>query len=385
MFPPQRGTANALEDLRGETSIAELCRKEGRPDSMYCALAVWSLLAFYSFLESRSVPRLLVSTGLLICAFYAKQTASMFLPLLCTAGLLLLRTTEQRLKSLLGAMGIAAMSAILASPHYWQNAIVSVSDANDLVWAVKYSYRDMLGVEGIVLSTWLACLLMLVVERKHKWLIPTAIVGIYALAVGTATSVKFGSAVNYFDEFLIAAIMLVAASLPAIASAWIGPRIVALGFASTLLCSYIALLIHVQVGPNLYQPSLRMNDPNLMAIQRYFAAKSSSVLVADLADNGFPVFLPTRVAFATFDLTGAAAAAGHFYLAEVHGAIRSGVICYAVTRRAWATDTGKDYESSFPYWATWAPASLRVLLPQFEWQADFGDLVLLHNPVCLAS
>jgi hypothetical protein len=358
-----------------------------RPDSMYCALGIWSLAAFHSFLASRSVPRLLASVTLLVCAFYAKQTAIMFLPLLCIAGLLCLRTNVQRLTFLLGAATVAGISAILAPPHYWQNAMVSVANGIDLLWALKSTYRPLFGVHGLLMGAWLTCLLLLLFDRKRWWLIPTAVVSVYAFGVGVTTSVKWGSAVNYFNEFLIAGIMLVAASLPAIASAWIGPRIVALAFGSTLLFSYITLLVHAQVGPYLFRPpDPQMNDPALLALQRYFADRPSSGLVADLALNPFVVFLPTRVAFATFDLTGTAAATGRFDLAEVQKAIQSGLICYAVTYRALATGTGDDYEKRFPFWtATWAPPILRVLLPLFEPLGEYGDLVLLHNPMCPAS
>jgi hypothetical protein len=358
-----------------------------RPDSMYCALGIWSLAAFHSFLASRSVPRLLTSTALLVCAFYAKQTAIMFLPLLGIAGLLYLQTNVQRLTFLLGAAAIAGIGAILAPPHYWQNATVSVASGVDLVWALKFPYKLLLGIHGIPLTAWLTCLLLLLFDRKRWWLIPTGVVSVYALGVGAALSLKWGSSVNYFNEFLIANIMLVAASLPAIASAWIGPRIVALGFSSTLLLSYIAILGYAQVGPYLFRsPDPQINDPALLALQRYFADRPSSGLVADLALNPFVVFLPTRVAFATFDVTGPAAATGRLDLVEVQRAIRSGLICYAVSYRAWATDTGQDHEkrSSFRN-APWAPPILRLLLPQFEPLGEYGDLVLLHNPVCPAS
>jgi hypothetical protein len=358
-----------------------------RADSMYLALAIWSLAAFHSFLASRSVSRLLASTALLVCAFYAKQTALMFLPLLGIAGLLCLRTNVQRLTFLLGAAAIAGIGAILAPPHYWQNAIVSVSNGIDLVWALKFTLKPLFGIHGIALTAWLTCLLLLLFDRKRWWLVPTAVVSVYALGVGVATSVKWGSGVNYFNEFLVANIMLVAASLPAVASAWIGPRIVALGFSSALLLSYMALLADAQVGPYLFRsPDPQTNDPALLALQRYFADRPSSGLVADLAHNPFVVFLPTRVAFATFDVTGSAAATGRLDLAEVQRALRSGLICYAVTYRAWATDIGQDYEKRSAFrTAPWAPPLLRVLLPQFEPLGEYGDLVLLHNPVCPAS
>jgi hypothetical protein len=360
-----------------------------RPDSMYCAFLIWSLAAFHSFLASRSVPRLLASTALLVGACYAKQTAVMFLPLLGIAGLLCLRTNVQRLLTfLLGAAAIAAISAILAPHYYWQNAIVSVANGIDLGWALKYAYKPLFVFYGIALTAWLTCLLLLLFDdRKRWWLVPTAVVSVYAFGVAVTTAVKWGSGVNYFNEFLIADIMLVAASLPAIASAWIGPRIVALGFGSTLLLSYMALHGYAQVGPYLFRsPDPQMNDPALLALQRYFADRPSSGLVADLALNPFVVFLPTRVAFATFDLTGTAAATGRLDLAEVQRAIRSGLICYVVTKRAWATDTGQDYEKRSPFrTAIWPPPILRVLLPQFEPLGEYGDLVLLHNPVCPAS
>jgi hypothetical protein len=197
---------------------------------------------------------------------------------------------------------------------------------------------------------------------------------------------KYGASINYYHEYLIFAIILIAASLPAIASAWTGQRTIALCFASALLCSYVLILGLTQALPVLWWSTPRIDDPDLVAIQRYFATNPSSGLVADLAHNGIGAFLPTRIAFATFDVTGTAAAAGRFDLALVHKAIRSGTICYAVTRRTWATDIGKHDKDRFPWWASpWAAPVLRDLLPQFEQQAEFGNLVLMRNPVCPTS
>jgi hypothetical protein len=141
-----------------------------------------------------------------------------------------------------------------------------------------------------------------------------------------------------------------------------------------------------QARPVLWWSAPRIDDPDLVAIQRYFATNPSSGLVADLAFNGIGAFLPTRIAFASFDVTGTAAAAGHLDLALVHKAIRSGTICYAVTRRTWATDIGEHDRYRFPWWASpWAAPVLRHLLPQFEQQAEFGNLVLMRNPVCPTS
>jgi hypothetical protein len=57
-----------------------------------------------------------------------------------------------------------------------------------------------------------------------------------------------------------------------------------------------------------------------------------------------------------------------------------------VTKRAWATDTGQDDEKRSPLrTAIWPPPNLWVLLLQFEPLGEYGDLVLLHNPVCPAS
>jgi hypothetical protein len=358
-----------------------------RPDSMYCALLIWSLAAFHSFLATRSVPRLLAATAFLVGACYAKQTAVMFLPLLGIAGLLCLRTNVPRLLTfLLGAAAIAGISAILVPSHYWQNAIVSVANGIDLGWALKYTYKPLFVFYGIALAAWLTCLLLLLFDRKRWWLIPTAVVSVYAFGVAVAAALKWGSGVNYFNEFLIADIMLIAASLPAIASAWIGPRIVALSFGSTFLLSYMALHFYAQVSPYLFRaPDPQMNDPALLALQRYVLDRPSGGLVADLALSPFVVFLPTRVAFATFDLTGTAAGTGRLDLAEMQNAIRSGLICYAVTKPAWATDAGQGREKRPPSrTAIWPPPILWVLLPQFEPLGEYGDLVLLHNPVCPA-
>ena len=352
-----------------------------RPDSMYCALGLGAVLAFYRFLLTRAARWLLTSTVFLLCAFYAKQTAIAFLPLLCAAGLLCLRTTAERVAFLLGAAAMTAVSIVLAPPYFWQNCAVGLAHGVDVRWAMERAYWPLLSIHGVVLAAWLPCLL--VVLGRKRWLYPIAVLSAYALAVGTALGVKYGSDVNYYDEYLIAAIMLVAASFSAIASAWVGQRIVALCFASALLTSYAAHIVQTQVISYLWRSNLRIDDRSFVAVQQYFAARPSSGLVADLADNGLGVFLPTRVAFASFDVIGDATAAGHFDLTPVHEAIRSGAICYALTRRAWATDIGPGYKKRFPWWASpWAAPVLRDLLPRFERQVEFGEFVLMRNPIC---
>src|SRR6185312_7143507 len=150
---------------------------------------------------------------------------------------------------------------------------------------------------------------------QRRWLFPTALLGIYALVLGTALGVKYGSDINYYNEYLIFAIILIAASLPAIASAWTRQRTIALCFASALLCSYVLILVLTQARPVLVWSTSRIDDPDLVAIQRYFATNPSSGLVADLAENGISVFLPTRIALVPFNVIGTAAATGRLDLA----------------------------------------------------------------------
>ena len=356
-----------------------------RPDSLYLALLIWAVFAFHRFLVAPSASGLLPSMALLLCAGYAKQTGFAFLPLLCTAGLFCLRAAKQRVVFLLEAGVIVALSAALAPPHFWQNSAVGLASGIDLRFAIEHVYRPLLLRDSLVIAVWLPCLLLALLGQR-RWLFPTALLGIYALVLGTALGVKYGSDIHYYNEYLIFAIILIAASLPAIASAWTRQRTIALCLASALLCSYVLILVLTQARPVLVWSTSRIDDPDLVAIQRYFATNPSSGLVADLADNGIGVFLPTRIAFAPFDVTGPAAATGHFDLALVHKAIRSGTICYAVTRRIWATDIREHDRNQFPWWASpWAAPVLRDLLPQFEQQAEFGNLVLMRNPVCPTS
>ena len=106
--------------------------------------------------------------------------------------------------------------------------------------------------------------------------------------------------------------------------------------------------------------------------------------MADFADNGIGVFLPTRIAFATFEVTGTAAATGHLDLASVRRAIRSGTICYALTQRPWATAVRQGNDERLPWYVSpWAAPVLHELLPLFEQDAEFGDLLLMRNPVCV--
>jgi hypothetical protein len=320
--------------------------------------------------------------ALLLCAFYAKQTAIAFLPLLCIGGLLCLRTTKQRLVWLLGAVVMAGLSATLAPPFLWQNSEVGLANGIDFRWAIQRVYWPLLYRHGMVAATWLPCLLLVWLDQK-RWLFPTALLSIYALGVGSAAGVKYGSDVNYYNEYLVFAIMVITATLPSVALAWTGHRSVALWFASALLCSYALILLAEDV------PALRwgagtvhINDRNLLAVQRYLGSRPGG-LVADLADNGIGVFLPTRIAFASFDVAGSAAATGHLDLAAVRQAIRSGKICYALTRRSWAIASEQGDDERFPYWADpWAARVLRDLLPLFERDAAFGDLALMRNPVC---
>ncbi len=349
---------------------------------MYVAFVIWAVFAFHRFLMAPTASRLLPSMALLLCAFYAKQTAIAFLPLLCIGGLLCLRTTKQQLAWLLGAVVMAGLSATLAPPLLWQNSAVGLANGVDFRWAIQRVYWPLLYQHGIVIATWLPCLLLVWLDQK-RWLFPTALLSIYALGVGTAAGVKYGSDVNYYNEYLVFAIMVITASLPSVALAWTGQRSVALWFASALLCSYALILLAEDVHALQWgADTVHINDRNLLAVQRYLASRPGG-LVADLADNGIGVFLPTRIAFASFDVTGSAAATGHLDLAAVRQAIRSGKICHALTRRSWAIASERGEDERFPYWANpWAAPVLRDLLPLFERDAEFGDLALMRNPVC---
>jgi hypothetical protein len=351
-----------------------------RPDAMYLALLVWAVFAFYHFVSAPSVWRLIIPLALLLCGFHAKQTAFVFLPILVIGGLLLLPNMAQRLAFLLIGTAMIALASLIAPSSFWQNGAIGLANGVYVSWTVKIVYWPFLYKHGMILAAWIPCLL-LAVHSQRRELLPLGLLGAFTLAVGSVTALKFGSDTNYFNEYLIFAMMLIAASLPDLRVVWNGPRGVGQCFATALLWSYVLQMLHTQVNPIVQAGSGRgyLDRPTLVAVSQYFSERPDG-LVMDLAVYAVGTFLPTRVAFAPFDVIGSSAASGHFDLMPVRGAIASGSICYAVTRLSWAR---RDLE--LQWWNFWTSTILPDLLPLFSEDAKFGELVVMRNPVCRNS
>jgi hypothetical protein len=348
-----------------------------RADAMYLALLVWAVFTFYFFVSAPSAWRLIIPLGLLLCGFYVKQTALMFLPLLAIGGLLLLPSMAQRLVFLLIGAAMIAFAILIAPSEFWQNSTIGLANGISPGFALKIVYWPFLYTQGMILAAWIPCLLLAIQGWKRERLL-LGVMGTYALAVGTVTALKFGADTNYFDEYLIFAMMLIAASLADLRVVWNGPRGTAQCFAVALIWSYVLQVFHTQVIP-IHRAYFDLDRPSLVAVSQYFSDRPGE-LVMDLAAHGIGTFLPTRVAFAPFDIYGASAFSGHFDVTPVRNAIASGSICYAVTRLSWASG---DVEQS-PF-LPWTSTILRDLLPLFRRDAQFGKLVVMRNPVCLGS
>jgi hypothetical protein len=349
-----------------------------RPDAMYLALLVWAVFASYYFVGAPSLRGLIIPLGLLLCAFYAKQTALLFLPFLVIGGLLLLPSMAQRLGFLLIGATMIALAILIAPSSFWQNNAIGLAQDVSPSWAFKIVYWPFLYKHGMILAAWIPCLLLAVYSWKRELLL-LGLMGTYTLAVGTVAALKIGSDTHYFHEHLIFAMMLIAASLADLRLVWNRPRGVGQCFAAALLWSYVLQVFHTQVAPIIARQESQeyYHRPSLVAVSEYFSDRPDE-LVLDVAFYGIGAFLPTRVAFAPFDVIGSSAALGHFDLTPVRGAIVSGRICYAVTRRSYAS-------GELDQWSLWARTILQDLLPLLRHEAEFGELIVMRNPVCPGS
>jgi hypothetical protein len=349
-----------------------------RPDALYLffvAAAFWAALHYTELPTSRS---LLISTVLLLLAFYSKQTALLLFPLpfimaLTHGGWRALNLKHLALAALVYGGGAAGVFVI---PFMVENFTAGLGNGIDMRWTLGTAY-------GPFILYHLPLLLFSVLAFREAtagggWR-PRAIglATTWCLMVALVTSLKLGSDVNYFDEFVLGCLLLCGMA-PSLADgeAKPQPRLPGLIFLVLLLAQQ-ALSAYVS-RPFIWQ-ALKPRD-EMYADGRALAndaqLRGQLIMVFDFSSS--LVFIPDRAAFAPIENIGTSAANGFFDLTPVKQAIHEGRLCFAVTSES----VGAHVRSERPPDYAWIAFLDRELLADFNSSRRIGDKVVLISDFC---
>ncbi len=348
-----------------------------RPDPLYLFLVAASLWAAMRYAETLRLRMLVVSAMLLLAGFYTKQTALFLFPLPLGVRFAREGWSNLKLRDVVACLAVYGAGAVFMTPAMLRNFAVGLGNGIDLTYAFHDVYVPAIVYRLPLLVA--AGLAYRDAARGADWR-PRAIglATLWYLIVGAGLAVKYGSSVNYLDEFLVGC-MLIAGMAPCLAAPLGGSR--RRGLAVVLL----GLIIAVEAI------SIYGNRPNLWSAitsrQELYAGGHALAADAELRDQfimvldtSAMVFIPERAAFVPVEVLGSSAVSGHFDLAPVTQAVRDGRLCFAVAapglveRLLSAAPTHDDNP--------WIREIGKTLLADFHPVRTVGAWVLLASDAC---
>jgi hypothetical protein len=350
-----------------------------RPDPLYLLLVVASLWAAMRYAETLRLPMLVTASMLLLAAFYTKQTALFLFPLPLVVRFARQGWSGLKAQDALVCLVVYGAGAVFMTPAMLRNFAVGLGNGIDLSYAFREVYKPIFLYRMPLLLA--AGLAYRDAARGADW--PPRAIGLatlWYLLVGASLAVKYGSSLNYLDEFMVGC-MLIAGMARCLAQPSGGSR--QRGLAVLLL----GLLVAAEAV------SIYGNRPNLWSAMRSRQEfyTGGHALAADAAlrdrfimvlDTSAMVFIPERAAFVPVEVLGSSAVSGHFELAPVTQAVRDGRLCFAVAapgllaRLLSTAASGDDI--------TWASEIGRTLLADFHPVRTVGAWVLLASDACRA-
>jgi Dolichyl-phosphate-mannose-protein mannosyltransferase len=349
-----------------------------RPDPLYLLLISASLFASMVYAESQRTSRLMLASLLLVTAFYTKQTAAFMFPLPFIVGAArhgrgTLRGRDIITSFLIYGISIACVPAIMT-----KNFAIDLANGIDIDSAMENVYWPV----AKIMAPFVCFILIGLVRQRllAEWAVRAILLAtVWFLIVGLALSVKLGSAENYLDEFVVGCLILVGMTCGATVGrpgSEFAPRYLFL----TGLIIACQLNAAYRCRPAVWHAAARQDAiydwGQVLSTDRTMSEKRIMPL-----DYISLVFIPGRAAFAPFEVMGTSARAGGFDIRPVIGAIRSGLICYAVAdagnlTRIWATQPPINADDAFT-------ANLgRTILADFHVFRRYGAKVMLVSNSC---
>jgi hypothetical protein len=352
-----------------------------RPDAVYLffvAAAFWAALHYSELPRSRS---LLISTVLLLLAFYSKQTALLLFPLPFIMALTHGGWRALNLKHLVLAAVVygGGAAGIFVIPFMVENFTASLGNGIDMRWTLS-------SVDGPFILDHLPLLLLSVLAFREAtagsdW--RPRVIGVatmWLLMVALGTSLKWGSDVNYFDEFVLGCLLLCGLA-PSLADSEAKPQPRPPGLILLVLLLTQQALSAYLARPFIWQ-ALKPRD-EMYADGRALAndaqLRGHLIMVFDFTSS--LVFVPDRAAFAPIETIGTSAANGFFDLNPVKEAIHDGRLCFVVTSKS----VGPRLRSEGPPDYAWIAFLDRELLANFNLNRRIGDKVVLISDSCRDS
>jgi hypothetical protein len=330
------------------------------------------------YAETLRVRMLVVAAMLLLAGFYTKQTALFLFPLPLVVGFARQGWRSLKARDVLVCLAVYGAGAVFMTPAMLRNFTVGLGNGVDLSYAFHAVYEPAILYRVPLLLA--AGLAYREAARGADWR-PRAIglATLWYLIVGAGLAVKYGSSVNYLDEFLVGC-MVIAGMAPCLApplgGSWQrGMALVLLG----LIVAAEAVSIHGN-RPNLWSA--------VASRQQLYADGHALATDAELRgwfimvlDTSAIVFIPAQAAFVPVEVLGSSAVSGHFDLAPVTQAVRNGRLCFAVAapglleRMLSAAPVPDDTNP-------WIRYVGRTLLADFHPVRTVGAWVLLASDAC---
>jgi len=293
-----------------------------RPDPLYLMLVFASLLAALRYADTLGIGPLVISCALLVAGFYTKQTAFFLFPLPIVVRMARQGWRGARLRDVLICLLVYAAGSTFLTPLMRDNFAIGLANGIDLSRAWHKVYLPMVYRVPLLLA---ACLAFRARMARHDWM-PRAIsvACLWYLLVGAVLAMKWGSLVNYLDEFIIGCLLLVGTA-PALSTGFQNSR---QGVVATLL---LGLVIATQLTSVYDYRGSRWSA----MVDRGSLYEAGHALATDDVLQGQPVltldttsslFIPDRAVFVPLDVLGTAAAAGHFDLGLVTREVQNAAI-----------------------------------------------------------
>lgn len=347
-----------------------------RPDPLYLLLVVASLWMAMRYTETLRLRMLVISAILLLAGFYTKQTALFLFPLPLLIPFARLGWRACNLRDVLVCLAVYGIGAVVMTPTMLLNFTVGLGNGIDLSAAFREVYvPTVLHRLPLLLAAGLACWQASFGEDWRPRAIGLA--ALWYLIVGVALAVKYGSSVNYLNEFLVGCLLLTGMA-PCLASPHQEPRPRALVLLGLIVAGQ-AVAIYAS------RPFLR--SP-MVPREGFYAA--GRALAADpelqgklimMLDSSAIVFVPDRATFVPVEVLESSAASGHFDIAPVTQAVRDGRLCFAIADPALIRGLLAG-TSSRGNPDDWISVVGRTLLADFHPARRIGSRMLLSADSC---
>ena len=298
----------------------------GRPDMLYLFLASLGLALHLRYVRTQAIGWHIATVTAVLLAFFAKQSA-VLVALMIGVSTLLSMPRSKWPAAILSAIALAAAAAgvsfVFAGTGVTWHLVRGVSNGIDVRSMIREAWLPFIAHQALILGAWMPALAWSVhASLDRRELRALAAMSIVALLGGAVLSLKWGSAANYFNEFVVVSAILVPVWLSRIAirDRTSTPRTLAgmpAVFAALVAVVSLATQLNAVDGlrlANTYDSQAKAQD-----IERQFL-KPGDMLMS--TDPQLALIMPDRVVFPQWDVALAVAAAGKFDLAPVQAFVR---------------------------------------------------------------